>query len=50
MWRDIALTNATNIEDAILKLEQRLTHIRENLRTPELRAEFERAARFKKPE
>lgn len=50
MWRDIALTNATHIEDAILKLEQRLTHIRENLRTPELRAEFERAARFKKPE
>jgi prephenate dehydrogenase len=50
MWRDIALTNATNIEAAILKLEQRLTHIRENLRTPELRAEFERAARFKKPE
>lgn len=50
MWRDIALTNAINIEDAILKLEQRLTHIRENLRTPELRAEFERAAKFKKPE
>ena len=50
MWRDIALTNATHIEDAILKLEQRLTHIRENLRTPELRAEFERAAKFKKPE
>lgn len=48
MWRDIALTNAANIEDAILKLEQRLTHIRENLRTPELRAEFERAAKFKK--
>jgi prephenate dehydrogenase len=50
MWRDIALTNAGHIEDAILKLEQRLTHIRENLRTPELRAEFERAAKFKKPE
>jgi len=48
MWRDIALTNAANIEDAILKLEQRLTHIRENLRTPELRAEFERAAKFKR--
>jgi prephenate dehydrogenase len=50
MWRDIALTNAPNIEDALFKLEQRLSHIRENLRTPELRAEFERAARFKKPE
>ena len=48
MWRDIALTNAGNIEDALLKLEQRVAHIRENLRTPELRAEFERAARFKK--
>jgi prephenate dehydrogenase len=48
MWRDIALTNAGNIEHAILKLEQQLTHIRENLRTPELRAEFERAAKFKK--
>jgi prephenate dehydrogenase len=48
MWRDIALTNATNIEAALLKLEQRLTHIRENLRTPELRGEFERAAKFKK--
>jgi prephenate dehydrogenase len=50
MWRDIALTNATNIEDALLKLEQRLAHIRENLRTPELRSEFERASRFKKPD
>ena len=50
MWRDIALTNAGNIENALFKLEQRITHIRENLRTPELRKEFERAARFKKPE
>jgi prephenate dehydrogenase len=50
MWRDIALTNAVNIEHALLKLEQRLAHIRENLRTPELRAEFERATRFKRPE
>ena len=50
MWRDIALTNAGNIEDALLKLEQRLTHVRENLRTPELRAQFEHAAKFKKPE
>ena len=47
MWRDIALTNAPNIEDALLKLEQRLTHIRENLRNPELRAEFEQAQRFR---
>ena len=48
MWRDIALTNAGNIESALLKFEQRLTHIRENLRTPGLRTEFERAAQFKK--
>lgn len=48
MWRDIALTNAGNIEDALLKIEQRLAHVRENLRTPELRNEFERAARFKR--
>lgn len=47
MWRDIALTNAPNIEDALLKLEQRLAHIRENLRNPELRAEFEQAQRFR---
>ena len=46
MWRDIALTNSANIEAALLKLEQRLTHIRENLRTAELREEFERAKRF----
>lgn len=50
MWRDIALTNASNIEKALLKLEQRLMHLRENLRTPELRAEFERAAKFKRPD
>ncbi len=43
MWRDIALTNTTNIEAALLKLEQKLAHVRENLRTVELREEFERA-------
>ena len=48
IWRDIAYTNAPNIEEALLKLEQRLAHIRENLKTPELRAEFERANLFKK--
>ncbi len=46
MWRDIAFTNAKNIEDALLCLEQRLAHLRENLRTPELRAEFDRANSF----
>jgi prephenate dehydrogenase len=43
MWRDIALTNQKPIADALLKLEQELAHIRENLGTRELEAEFERA-------
>ena len=43
MWRDIAFTNTANIEHALLQLEHRLAHIRENLKTPELRAEFENA-------
>jgi prephenate dehydrogenase len=48
MWRDIALTNKKNIQRALLKLEQRLAHIRENLDTRELAAEFERAHQLKK--
>lgn len=47
MWRDIALSNTESIHDALLALEQRLAHIRENLRTPELRDEFEKANRFR---
>jgi prephenate dehydrogenase len=46
MWRDIAHTNTANIEEALLKLEQKLWHIRENLRTSDLREEFERANSF----
>jgi prephenate dehydrogenase len=46
MWRDIAYTNAGNIEAALHALEQRLAHIRENLRSPQLREEFERANKF----
>jgi prephenate dehydrogenase len=46
MWRDIALTNSDNIADALLALEQRLAHLRENLRSPELRREFEHGNRF----
>jgi prephenate dehydrogenase len=46
MWRDIAHTNTENIQEAIEQLEQRLAYIRENLRTPGLREEFERANRF----
>jgi prephenate dehydrogenase len=48
MWRDIALTNTAAVERALFKLEQRLAYIRENLRTPGLREEFERANKFRK--
>ena len=47
MWRDIALTNTANIQKALLALEQRLGHVRENLRTRELEAEFDAARRFR---
>jgi prephenate dehydrogenase len=47
MWRDVALTNAEPIAKAIAALEQRLQHVRENLRTPELREEFRTANRFR---
>lgn len=49
MWRDIAHTNADAIGTALMALEQRLTHMRENLKTPELREEFERANHFRLP-
>jgi len=48
MWRDVALTNTQNIQDALLRVEQKLAHIRENLRTRELEEEFERANQFRK--
>jgi prephenate dehydrogenase len=48
MWRDVALTNKKNIRHALLKLEQRLAHIRENLDTRELATEFERAHHLRK--
>jgi len=47
MWRDIAHTNTDAIAAALEVLEQRLAHIRENLRTPQLRDEFEKANRFR---
>jgi prephenate dehydrogenase len=47
-WRDVAITNKENIAAALLKLEQRLAHIRENLDTRELAEEFERAHRLRK--
>jgi len=49
MWRDIAITNKKNLGEALHKLEQRLAHIRENLDTRELAAEFERAHQLRKP-
>jgi prephenate dehydrogenase len=48
MWRDIAITNKKNIEDALFKVEQRLAHIRENLATRALAEEFEQAHGLRK--
>ena len=48
MWRDIAHTNTEAVERALLALEQHLAQLRENLRTPELRSEFERANKFRR--
>jgi len=48
MWRDIAISNKKNIEDALFKVEQRLAHIRENLSTRQLAEEFEQAHGLKK--
>lgn len=47
MWRDVALSNTTLVAETLLALEQRLTHLRENLKTPELRDEFLLANRFR---
>jgi prephenate dehydrogenase len=47
MWRDIALTNQENLSDALLKVEQRLAHIRENLKTRELESEFDQAHKLR---
>jgi prephenate dehydrogenase len=48
MWRDIAISNKKNLEAALWKVEQRLAHIRENLATRELAAEFEQAHALRK--
>ncbi|MDR3734854.1 MAG: prephenate dehydrogenase/arogenate dehydrogenase family protein [Acidobacteriaceae bacterium] len=47
MWRDVAMSNTVPLADTLLALEQRLAHLRENLKTPELREEFSRANRFR---
>ena len=48
MWRDIAISNKSNLEKALWKVEQRLAHVRENLATRELAAEFEQAHALRK--
>ena len=48
MWRDIAYTNTEAVQAALLALEQRIAHLRENLRTPELRDEFVQANKFRR--
>ncbi len=47
MWRDVALTNTQPLAATLFALEQRLAHLRENLRTPELREEFLKANNFR---
>ncbi len=47
MWRDIAMTNEPAIAAALLRLEQELAHLRENLRGPALREIFEQANAFR---
>ena len=47
MWRDVAMSNTKPVAETLLALEQRLQHIRENLKTPELREEFVLANRFR---
>lgn len=47
MWRDVAMTNTEAIAATLAALEQRLAHVRENLRTPELREEFAMANKFR---
>ena len=48
MWRDVAISNKKNLEDALWKIEQRLAHIRENLSTRQLADEFEQAHQLRK--
>ncbi len=48
MWRDVAQTNTEPVAATIFALEQRLAHLRENLKTPELREEFLKANQFRK--
>jgi len=44
IWRDILATNSDHIDRALSVYIQKLEHLRENLRTRQLREEFERGA------
>ncbi|HWB99165.1 MAG TPA: prephenate dehydrogenase/arogenate dehydrogenase family protein, partial [Bryobacteraceae bacterium] len=44
LWRDILATNAEAIEQALTAYIGKLEHLRENLRTRQIREEFDRAA------
>ncbi len=48
MWRDVAMTNTEPLAETLSALEQRLQHMRENLKTAELREEFAKANEFRK--
>jgi len=47
MWRDIAMSNNFAIAETLHAFEQRLAHIRENLKSPELREQFRLANEFR---
>jgi prephenate dehydrogenase len=47
MWRDIAMANDKAIAASLFALEQEMAHLRENLRTPELRSLFSLANNFR---
>jgi prephenate dehydrogenase len=47
MWRDIAMSNNFMVAETLHALEQRLAHMRENLKTPELREQFRLANEFR---
>lgn len=46
LWRDILATNSESIDRALSQYVQELEHIRENLRSRQLQAEFNRGARL----
>lgn len=44
LWRDICLTNTINIDRALSLYIQKLEHLRQNLREPQLETQFEQGA------